>query len=320
MSARDVAAVGGLAGGTIEPIAAPASIWRFVSEWSDDDPIGSAPPRPDWLLTRPTDDEGPAGVMRGGKVALLAAAGGTGKTALNCSLALSLATGVPWVGTFDVPRPGPVALLLGEEDHDEVHRRLHYAARTLSLDPDEREAAARHILAVPLAGQACALVENDEAGNVREAPFLAELRDRLTGAGVEWRAVILDPLSRFAGLETEVSNAAATRFVQALETLSALPGRPAVIVAHHTNKAATREGKSDQTSARGASALVDGARWLATLTGVTGHAHAVIFEVQKSNYARRGAPVLLIRGRGGALRAATVEEWAEVYPEKEGRR
>ncbi|MCA9610555.1 MAG: molybdopterin-dependent oxidoreductase, partial [Myxococcales bacterium] len=221
--------------------------------------------------------------------------------------------GVKGVGEIGlVPTAGAVAIALGEEDREEMHRRLHYACRQLDLSREERDVATSRILALPPAGISCALVENDADSNMREAAFLAEMRDQLGALGVEWRLVIVDPLSRFAGLDAESSNAAATRFVQALETLTQLPGRPAVLCAHHTTKNSRRDGRNDQTTVRGASALVDGARWVASLTNVADTTEHARFAIHKSNYAGRPDPLLLTREWGGALRRATLAEEAEL--------
>jgi len=313
---RDVTDAGGLSGGTVVPIRGArgrASLrWEFASAWDFDDPLGSKPPMPDWILTRREEDGSKRGMMRAGKVGLLAGEGGAGKTSLLCGLALSVATGHDWLDAYQVPKAGAVVIALGEEDREEMHRRLHYASRQLGLSREERDVATSRILALPLAGISCALVENDAESNMREADFLAEMRDRLGAIGVEWRLVIVDPLSRFAGLDAESSNAAATRFVQALETLTQLPGRPAVLCAHHTTKNSRRDGRNDQTTVRGASALVDGARWVASLTNVADTTEHARFAIHKSNYAGRPEPLLLTREWGGALRRATLAEEAEL--------
>ena len=63
-----------------------------------------------------------------------------------------------------------------------------------------------------------------------------------------FRLVVVDPLSRFAGPDAEKDNAAATRFMQALESLAA-PDR-AILNAHHTNKLSRGPGGSLDSSER----------------------------------------------------------------------
>ena len=80
--------------------------------------------------------------------------------------------------------------------------------------------------------------------------------------------VILDPASRFMGPETETNNAAATDWVNLIDALTLVGGKPTVLVSHHTNKTAIRpigndkKPVFDQSMCRGASALVDGFRWV----------------------------------------------------------
>jgi replicative DNA helicase len=124
--------------------------------------------------------------------------------------------------------------------------------------------------------------------------------------------VVLDPLSRFAGCDTEKDNAAATRFIEAAETLVDVPGGPTVLLAHHTTKSSRSNENSEGAStnaARGASALTDGVRWVAHLDSKEDT--AAEFTVTKSNYSLKGKPLRLVRDDGGALRAETAKERAE---------
>jgi RecA-family ATPase len=154
------------------------------------------------------------------------------------------------------------------------------------------------------------MLELDERGNARETAFLAWLRE--TVADGDFRLVILDPLSRFAGPEAERDNAAATRFVEASESLLA-PTR-SVLVAHHTNQTSRSNGTVDATAGRGVTGLVDGPRWQCALSveslkfdspeEAERLGEVVTFKVTKSNYARKPAPIVLRRDleHGGALR------------------
>ena len=123
-----------------------------------------------------------------------------------------------------------------------------------------------------------------------------------------WDVVILDPLSRFAGPDVEVDNAAATRLIQVLERFTQLPGAPTILVAHHTNKS-SRDKDSERSSSavRGSSALVDGARWVGDLEPVI--ADYACFRVVKSNYGRIPPnPVWLKRVEDGGLGPTTQAE------------
>ena len=116
---------------------------------------------------------------------------------------------------------------------------------------------------------------------------------------------MVDPFSRFAGMDAETDNAAATRTMEVLEELTKLRGDPAVLVTHHTRKRAKEDGGGDPVELiRGASAIKDAARWVAMLDADPedddGKRRAVL-RIVKSNYTstayavemktRYGAPV-----------------------------
>lgn len=272
-----------------------------------------APPRRRWLLELPGDNadtgERSTGILPLGKVGMLAAAGAAGKTMALLQLALAVATGREWLDTYTTPNPGHVLLALGEEDLEEVRRRIYSAGRLMRLTDAQRATAARQIVVLPLAGTRLALT--DEHG----LPTLVhtELMARLSGAEHEWRLIVLDPLSRFAGLDAEVDNHAATSFVESLEALAQTRGGPSVLVAHHTTKA-SRAADGDAgaaTAARGASALTDGVRWVANLEPDRSARDRVRLSITKTNYSLQAPALTLVRCDGGALRAETPAELAQ---------
>jgi len=249
---------------------------------------------------------------------MLAAAGGVGKTMALVQLAVSVATGRDWLEHYTVPTEsrGPVLLALGEEDEEEVRRRLYDIREGLELSPEEWGELKRKLLVLPLAGQAVQLVSaQGKDRRPEETPFFRELRQRIEGMGVDWRLLVLDPLSRWAGPETEIDNFAATRFVAAVESLAQVRGRPTVLLAHHTTKAARRGlDAGEATAARGASALTDGVRWVANLLKTEGSPLGL--SLVKTNYTAEAPDLPLKRGNSGVLRALTHQEAARFEPKK----
>lgn len=306
-----------------------ADLWRPLEEWGDW--LNEEPPQRSWLLTGTVEGKN-AGILPLGKVGMIAAAGSAGKSWLTIQLALAVATGTEWAG-LNVESPGRVLLALGEEEAEEAQRRLYFAANALRLDADARALAAKRIWLLPLAGRQVSLTgdapsarESDSADGLPVTPLFWELVERLEeGAGTPtfepWRLVVLDPLSRFAGLEVEADSAQATRFVQAVERLTAPKhGRPTVLLTHHTNKASRKEGQSATsdaaaaTASRGSSALTDGVRWQASLEPMKryeGAPELVTLNVVKNNYGRYPAETFLVRHEHGALRVATQGEWTQ---------
>lgn len=303
--------------------------WKGAGELGAFD-VGRRPKSRTWLLRRVprNDDERKAqgqddlvGVLPLGKVGLLASAGGVGKTMALCQLAISVATGRPWFGPdgWHVPLEGQgrSLLLLGEEDEDEAHRRLYDAAEALGLTDQERALCSARIDVIPLAGVASALTHSAKGETVDTAALEALRRGLADRAGPEgWRLVVVDPLSRFADADAEIDNSAATRFVQAIESLAKVNGEgrtgPAVLVTHHTSKGSRKDGDASGNAIRGATALIDGVRWGATLEVLTpivedepGFECVRVANV-KSNYSAMAPPLYLRRGAFGRL--ATMSE------------
>jgi hypothetical protein len=184
----------------------------------------------------------------------------------------------------------------------------------MRLTDAQRADAASRIVLLPLAGIAARLV--DQTGE--RTLFHAELARRLNDGGGPWQLVILDPLSRFAGADTEKDNAAATLFIEAAEALCQAPGNPSVLIAHHTHTLSREHGTKAQAGhARGASALTDGARWAAELQ--TRGDDGATLTVTKSNYGALGQPVHLVRDsdQAGYLRAATAAELQTAFEARE---
>lgn len=343
--------------------------WAWADELGEDWLAAQPTPTPA-LLMLPSGPDCPAAqgevpFLPAGKVAVLVSPGGRGKSQALAQLALSVAAGVPWLGTYPVARPGPVLLCYGEEDEEEARRRLQRAARALGIAPRTpgdadtpemgaaRTRAARNLALLPLYGRPASLVQQRPGTGASElaGTVMARLGEPRPGeaAPPQWSAVILDPAARFAGQESETDNAAATRFVEVLEQLTKLPGRPAVILAHHTNKGALSATWTDQGAARGSSAFVDGVRWVANLDlvpldiqgpGRPGHGERMraakdalrrslgdrgetgcflLLHVEKTNYGPQPEPLLLFNWCGW-LELASQEERAALKAAQEAAR
>lgn len=263
--------------------------------------FATAPPEQLWLLRHPDG----TGMLPRGKAALFTAAGGSGKTNAIVQLAIAVATGGRWFRHFLVDELAPrrVLLLLGEEDADEVHRRLWNAGKHLSRE--QQDMVEENVTALGLHGQLCSILKLDgKTGAVAKTKHLRAIHDRLA-AGPEHGLVVLDPLSRFAGF-AEKDNDHGTLLVQHLEQLCRHPGHPVVKMVGHSSKFARRNGTADS---RGVTGIPDGVRWHATLTG-DGLKRAV-FGWEKNNYGRPAEPVRLVRGEFGLLHAEGAEDAAE---------
>lgn len=292
-----------------QPDETPLGIW--ATELGDPN---VEPERETWLLQDSLVNK-PALPL--GRAAMMSAAGGTGKTTVLVQLAVSVALGLPWCG-FDVITPGPVVLCCGESDEKLVKRQLWRSYNLLELDGPTRTRAASQILVLPLSGREVNMIRG-QGSQLERTEFLVRFRARLIKlADTEnfgWSLIVLDPLSRFAGPDTEKDNAAATRFAQAVETLTQLPGTPTVICSHHSSKMSMRDGQNDS---RGVSGLRDAFRAVMTLTRCTVETLVGVWmQCDKSNEAPHFVARWLVQGSGvvgGTLRLATDPE-AEMLEE-----
>ena len=255
--------------------------------------FATPPPPRRWLL-RDARTAARCGVLPAGKVGLVAAEGGAGKTTLAIDLACAVAAGRNWLDAFEVASPGRVLVLLGEEDEEEARRRVYRAGQHAPVPPGLIEV-------MYLAGMVCPVVE-EQADSI----FLAWLREHLRTHG-PYALVIIDPLSRFAGADAEKDNAAATRTVAAMESLVEPSGGATILAFHHTSQVSRgAAARVDATSVRGVSALVDGCRWVATLKVDRAPAdsiapHEITLAMVKSNYSKFAAPVALTYDDEGGL-------------------
>ncbi len=250
---------------------------RFIDQFENNFLVVD-PPKKRMLLEYYKDGK-PTGFLPKGIVAMLVGAGGVGKTHFLSQLAISIATGTPFLDVFTTTdqlgstKSGSVFLGLGENQYDDIHRVLFKSAKGLrKRSPDLLQdnilfKASKQIAPFSFCGQQAAFIENG-----RPSVYFRELKLRLIdGAPPQgWSLIILDPVSRLLGADAEIDNAAATQFIALLEELTIdLPGNPTVLFAHHVNKSALQSGsQQNQAAARGSSALTDGVRWQVNLSKV----------------------------------------------------
>lgn len=217
-------------------------------------------------------------------------------------LAVAVATGSAWLGTYVADKPARTLAIFGEEQTDECHRRA-WRARSAMRAPIPAEGT---IVVMPLFGVDCAMIATSPSGDTSTTDFHAWLRSYIERE--KFDLVLVDPLSRVGGRDVERDNFAATKFVQSLEALAETGAT--VVCAHHSPQWARARGiDASATHARGVTALTDGVRWVMTmmverLNSEDEHLREIVTAtVTKSNYSFRGEPVDLRRDAeyGGAL-------------------
>jgi len=244
--------------------------------------------------------------LRKGIVCQLVGAGGIGKTHFLTQLALSIATGKTFLNNYHINEKGSVFLGLGENADDDIHRLLRKVSKRHTKE--DLEEASKRIAAMSFSGKASSFIDKDGSESDSFKQFLDALKTNEPKDG-GWALIILDPISRFLGADAENDNASATFFISLLERFTIdLKGKPTVIFGHHMSKSSLGETNTDQTAARGSSAITDGVRWQANLEKVKSAGDSdefdlsrVSFKVVKSNFSEITAKHILLKGSDGLL-------------------
>lgn len=205
------------------------------------------------------------GVIPQGRAGALVAPGGSGKSRLVTTLAVSITAGVQWFN-FPISTPGAVLIVAGEDELSEIHRRILSSVR--GLDQARQRLAWERIFVESRIGTKSLLTEQDSrSGEVHRTAFLEQLIESVNLIN-DIRLIVLDPISRFRG-GSENEAEAATRFIEAAEALAGATGA-AVLLVHHAGKGAVLNGQTgSQAASRGSSALVDGTRFCMNLSPLT---------------------------------------------------
>ena len=182
-----------------------------------------------------------------GTVGALVAPGASGKSYFALEAAMSIACSVAGGDLVGLtPRHnGKVVYLAGEDPAPALIQRVHAIGQ--HLPASAREEVAQNLTLEPVMGKRI---------NVMDDRHLARVIEFCTDA----RLIVIDTLSRIHQLD-ENSNGDMAHLVATLEHLAATTGA-SVLYLHHVSKASAMQGQGDQQqAARGASALVDNARW-----------------------------------------------------------
>ena len=202
--------------------------------------------------------------LRKGRVGVLSASGSTGKSFFCLQLALACAGG-------GIPIFSPrlellkenirIIYITAEEDTSDIDRRLRDIVTYYkkSFTPKEVwKSLLKHLLIIPMQGHPPCVF--DSAGPTNGLKRLEKLCDDFRP-----ELLIIDPLSQFHRAD-ENDNGEMTRVMQVFSHLASVKNC-AVLITHHMSKGAVLSGQGNfQQATRGASALVDSARWVMTMS------------------------------------------------------
>lgn len=257
-----------------------------------------------------------------GTVGALVAPGATGKSFWALQAAMAVACHVPGGDLLGLnpSQNGKVFYIAGEDPELALTQRLY--SMSSHLGAEARQSIAGHLVIDSVMGQQLNLVSDEQRKTLIE---------KCRGA----RLLVIDTLSRVHQLD-ENSNADMSRLIAAFEDISKVTGA-AVLFLHHANKTSIREGFGDhQHAARGASALIDNARWCSYVAKMTEdeskrlsersggapilgrRAYFVRYGVSKQNYGAIQSEQWYTRATGGVLMPVDLHS-VEKSTGKEGR-
>ena len=213
-----------------------------------------------------------------GFVSATVAQGGIGKSSLTIVEALAIASGKPLLGT-EPKGVHRVWLWNGEDPRDELNRRIAAAMQHYGLT---REDVADRLLVDTGMEQEIVLARQARNGATISEPVAAALASAIESSGVD--LLIVDPLVSSHKV-TENDNAAIDLVVKRWGKL-AFAMNAAIDLVHHVRK--TNGAEVTVEDARGASALVNGARSVRALTRMTSTEGGKLGIAEPSRYFRSG--------------------------------
>jgi len=252
------------------------------------------PPDPDWVI------EG----LEPGDVGVITAPGAAGKSMFCLNLAVAVASGQPLFGIWQVSKPGDVLYLYAEDSVESMHRRFHALCQLESIsDPVIDRLTFINVRSNPPKFA----IRGMQGLVMRQQDVLGGL-DQVLSTMIQPRLIILDPMLKFHALEENANNEM-NQFLEILGSVAA-QAHCAVIFVHHVSKGSDTK---HQESARGATAIVNEARWQVALSRLDAKAlkrydipetdawRFLEASTPKINGAAQLPTLLLERMRGGVL-------------------
>lgn len=247
--------------------------------------------------------------LRKGRVGIISASGSTGKSFFCLQLAMAAAAGgLPVFGNYLplLQERIRVAYLIGEEDTHDIDRRIRsvcaYYNKMFNHGLNVWKPMLENLLLIPM--QAHPPCVFDPKGPTNGVARIEKLCDDFHP-----ELLIIDPLCHFHRAD-ENNNGDMTHVMQLFTQIAAVKNC-AVLICHHMGKGSILSGQGAlQQATRGASAIVDAARWVMSMTKPikggekdlkTEDGKKVLVAFPKLNNCAPIEPFTLYRGPGGVL-------------------
>jgi hypothetical protein len=230
-----------------------------------------APPARDWLID---------GMLLSGKSAILAGLSGLSKTQLALQLSISAAIGALFAGR--ATQLGRVLFLSGEEDREELQRRINAVIRRENLRQSQIDLVRENLFAYPLVGADIRLTAL-KAGALAEASFFSQII-AAAGAHENLKLIVLDHAGLIHGGDFSAKQDAALT-MRLVNDITIRTGAAVVLLAH-SPKSAIQAEEADASMVFGSTAFVEQARGGWVMTSMTkGQAKMfAVSEVDRGRY------------------------------------
>lgn len=252
-------------------------------------------------------------------VGLISGAGGIGKSFLTFQLAISIASGhlINVHNAYDNKQTlaRKVLWLTAEDDKDILHHRLHSIANAkLHANKQDLANALSYISLFPTVGTNFSLIDFDGAAT-ENMQILHKIIQK-----EKPEIIFIDTLRRFHDSD-ENDNGRMSSVLKSFESI-AKSYSCAVVLVHHENKSGLNNSDANQSAIRGASAIVDNARWLIRLRAMSSdeskkyfndeahelrHQHVCLETSVKSNYGESAGGLWFRKISGGALQETSLD-------------
>lgn len=234
-----------------------------------------------------------------GKYSILAGPGGTSKTMLAVGLGVQVCLGQPW---SDEPvTRGAALLVLGEEDADEVHRRVN--AVLAPFNANEQDEVRRLMRVIPAAGKDMRLVhllQNNPVQSPMATNLIGLCRGLSEQAETAVRLIVLDH-ARLVGAGDSNDASHVTELTRVLTYIAQETGAAVLLIGHSPKSVHGKtDGELSQSDIVGSGAFVDNARSALLMTTLSDaeckkfgiqpnvRLHFARLQVVKNNYGRTG--------------------------------
>lgn len=204
-----------------------------------------------------------------GKFAILAAPGASAKTVLAIAHAVHIVLGLKWAGRKVAA--GCVIIFAGEEDQDEVNRRVSACVKSLNLSAAEIALVNERLRIFPMAGLDMAFTRMEgravqRTSLVKEVIHLAKELEIFSG--VQLRLIVIDH-ARLAGGGDPNAAQDVTVLTNALSHVAEKTKAAVLMLAHSPKSVISKKEGPDASEVAGSSAYVDNARLAMIMRGMT---------------------------------------------------